>query len=400
VIVRVINRVAPSSSRLFCRHMDACGGCSLPHAFYADQLDVKASRLNALFARVAAATRTALPTARFVDLFRIDAEPRHFRQKVAFTFASGSSDSGLIMGHFARGSQRVVAVTECPVHSTRGNQIAFALRDRLAQARIRAADVSLGLVRHVLIRATADDREAVAMLIVTRNDRALRAPIRALLASPDRPDGFFINISADDSPFMIGPTTLRINGRSHIRERVGGYAFLVSPTTFFQTNVAAASVLQRLVVEGAGPAARVLDLYCGSGLFTLPLARIATVIGVEDNRQAIKDADANVRLNRLDRGRVRFIAARVEEALVRLGRERWDAVVLDPPRQGCPPVVLNRVFKEIAPGRAVYVSCNPEALAAELPAIISTGYAVTGLHAVDMFPHTDHIELVALLERR
>ncbi len=107
----------------------------------------------------------------------------------------------------------------------------------------------------------------------------------------------------------------------------------------------------------------------------------------------------NVRLNRIPDGRVRFMSARVEEGLTRVAREAWDAVILDPPRQGCPKPVLSAVFQGIAPPRAVYVSCNPDMLAAELPAILNTGYRTERIEAVDMFPHTDHIETIVRLIR-
>jgi 23S rRNA (uracil1939-C5)-methyltransferase len=306
------------------------------------------------------------------------------------------------MGHFGAGSTRIVPVNECPVHSARANRIAFALRDLLVAAR-----VSGGLLRHLIVRAAEDDSEAVAMLVVSRNDRALRAPVRRLLASPDAPDGFFINVNTRPGPFMVGGETIRIAGRRHVREVAIGAAlgerrldFLVSPDAFFQTNVGAARELLALVVRGASDARRVLDLYCGSGLFTLAIALGgAEVTAVEENRQAIDDLKANLRLNKIASARVRPIAARVEDALDRLGRERWDVVVLDPPRQGCPPAVLSAVFEGLAPQRSVYVSCNPEALASELPSIESRGYRIERVEAVDMFPHTEHIETVVTLRR-
>ncbi len=123
---------------------------------------------------------------------------------------------------------------------------------------------------------------------------------------------------------------------------------------------------------------QVLDLYSGSGLFALPIAQAgARVTAVEENRQAVKDAEANLRLNRIASGQVRLVCARVEDVLPRLAAERWDAVVLDPPRQGCPPAVLSGVFETIAPPRAIYVSCNPDALAQDLPVILKAGYLVT-----------------------
>ena len=311
-----------------------------------------------------------------------------FRSKVAFVFGNG------VMGHYALKSQRIIPIDECPVHHERGNRIAFALRDRLA----RVSSIS-SLLRHIIVRTTADGREASAMLVVRANDKALRAPVRKFLASDEKPDGFFVNIHAKPGPYMVGEETIKIEGRSHVKETVAGVSYLVSPTAFFQTNVGAAEQLVRLVLEEVGSAKKVLDLYCGSGLFSLPLARTGAVVtAIEDNRQAIVDAESNVRLNRIAPNQIRFIAARVEDALARVEKQPWDAVVLDPPRQGCPPAVLTAVFERIRPRRAVYVSCNPDALAMELPVILRTGYRVTRVQPVDMFPHTDHIETVMTFE--
>jgi 23S rRNA (uracil1939-C5)-methyltransferase len=323
-----------------------------------------------------------------------------FRSKVAFVF--DSRGRALVMGHYALGSQRVVPIDECPVHHERGNSIAFQLRDRLSRANVPA-----GVLRHIVVRTTEDGREASAMLVVRRNDKSLRTPVKGLLASPQRPDGFFINLHDRPGPFMIGDETIKIAGRSHVKETVRGVSYLVSPTAFFQTNVTAAGLIVDLVVEAVrgndkpkGSPPHVLDLYCGSGLFALPLAKDgARVTAVEENRQAIEDANANLRLNRMDGDSVRFVAARVEDALAKLATDRWDAVVLDPPRQGCPPTVLSTVFERMQPARAVYVSCNPDALAKELPVILKAGYRAARVQAVDMFQHTTHIETVVVLHR-
>lgn len=364
-----------------CKHFGVCGGCTLPGVPYAEQLAKKRQQLSRLLA---------------LDVPPFISSPAEsgFRSKVAFVF--GPHEKTLAMGHYAHGSQRIVPVDECPVHHERGNRIAFALRDRLATARIAP-----GILRHVVIRTTANGREASAMLVVTRNDKALRAPVKGLLSSPERPDGFFVNIHAKPGPYMVGDETIRIDGRSHVKEVIGGVSYLVSPTAFFQTNVGAAEILVRLVLDRIGQPRRVLDLYCGSGLFSLPIAKAgATVTGVEENRQAIADAEANVRINRLPAGQIRFIASRVEDALARVSKDRWDAIVLDPPRQGCPPAVIAGVFERIRPPRVVYVSCGPDALAKELPVILKCGYRVAGVQPVDMFPHTDHIETVMAFEPR
>jgi 23S rRNA (uracil1939-C5)-methyltransferase len=385
----------------FCRHADRCGGCGLLHLTYAEQVSAKTAALRARLS--AAIGVNHVPPVQFAPVFAFNQPPRGFRQKVAFVFGTAPDGRGLVMGHYARGSQTIVPVTECPVHSDRGNRVAFTLRDFLAEAGLTAAGSSrAGVLRHLLVRTSRDDAQAVAMLVVTRNDKALRKPVRALLDSADRPDGFFLNINDRPGPLMVGPDTIRIGGERHVRETLNGTSYLVSPAAFFQTNSAAAEALQRLVVDGLSGASRVLDLYCGSGLFALALAQASTsthVVGVEENPQAIRDAEANMRLNRIGRGRARLICARAEQALSRLARERWDAVVLDPPRQGCPPAVIQAVFARIRPLRAVYVSCNSDALADELPAIARAGYQVDEVRAVDMFPHTDHIEAVVRLSR-
>jgi 23S rRNA (uracil1939-C5)-methyltransferase len=350
--------------------------------------------------------------------------PWGFRHKASFVFGPGPrSARGFVVGHYETGSKRIVAVRECPVHAPRANRIAFALRDRLARAGIPAAGPRIdGLLRHVVIRTSRDEREAVATLVVTRNDKALRAPIRALLASGDRPDGLYVSIHAKADPYMLGGDTTHVHGRTHVRESSGGASFLVSPTAFFQTNPAAADVLVRLVLEAVSSAAprggaRVQDLYAGSGLFAVPLAMAGhRVTAVEENQQAVRDGERNQRLNRVPRDQLRFVCARVEDwggdefhVLPRVNtrvvarREIHPDpvfVVLDPPRQGCAPPVIEAVFRGIVPARAVYVSCNPESLAGELPAIVAAGYAITRVQPVDMFPHTEHIETVVTLDRR
>jgi len=366
---------------VICKHFGVCGGCTLPGVPYAEQLAKKRRDLSRLLG---------------IEVPPVIPSPKEegFRNKVSFVFGAVGRDQW-VMGHFERGSQRVIRIDECPVHHERGNRVAFALRDKLQKVRIFS-----DILRHVIVRTTDDGREASAMLVVRANEKSLRAPVKRFLTSVEKPDGFFVNINTKPGPQMIGDETLKIEGRSHVKETIGGVSYLVSPTAFFQTNSGAAAVLVKLVLEEVGVAKRVLDLYCGTGLFALPIAKAgATVMAIEENRQAIADAQTNVRLNRLPQGQIRFLASRVEDALKRVGKDPWDAVVLDPPRQGCPPAVISEVFERIRPARVVYVSCNPDTLAVELPVILKTGYRVTRVQPLDMFPHTDHIETVVSLAR-
>jgi 23S rRNA (uracil1939-C5)-methyltransferase len=329
--------------------------------------------------------------------------PWGFRQKAAFVFGQSEDGRSPTIGHYGPQGKTVVAIQECPVHAERANRLAFALYEHLARAHVPAAGPSLrGVLRHLLVRTTRDAREVGAMLVVTRNDKSLRKPVKAFLATEEAPDGFYLNIHDRPGPYMVGRETMRLAGRSHVKETVNGFSYLLSPTAFFQTNVDAADLIVRLVLE-AIPAAdpqRILDLYAGSGLFTVPLAaRGHHVTAVEENRQAIEDAEANLRLNRVAVRHVRLHASRVEDMFARLMRESFDTVILDPPRHGCPPEVIRTIFGRLKARCVVYVSCNPEALAAEMPLIVEQGFTIDRLQPIDMFPHTTHLETVATFSR-
>jgi 23S rRNA (uracil1939-C5)-methyltransferase len=222
------------------------------------------------------------------------------------------------------------------------------------------------------------------------------------------PDGFLVNVHDRPGPYMLGPKSLLVAGRDLVREAALGPTFMVSPAAFFQTNVIAAGHLQRAVLDVAPPVPvlTVLDLYSGSGLFGLPLAlRGHAVTMVEENGQAMKDAALNQKVNKVPASRLSLLHMRAEEALSgdrsrSAAMRKVDLVVVDPPRDGCPPSVIRGLFDEVRPAQVVYVSCNPDALARELPGIVAAGYRVEQVLPVDMFPHTEHIETVVTLARK
>ena len=390
------NRVVPR-----CRHAARCGGCAWQHLAYPEQLRRKAAALEVLLRKAMGEAAPRVSPAIGMPPGG-DGMPWRFRQKAAFVFGNGPG--GLVMGHFARGTNDVVPVEECPVHASRANRIAFALRDALASAGIRGAGASTeGLARHVVVRTTRDESEAVAMLVATREDPALQAPLRALLEGPAPPDGLVLNLHDRPGPYLVGRRSVRVAGPGHVREGALGPAFLVSPVSFFQTNVAAAGTLVRLVIEAlpGDTGLRVLDLYSGGGLFALPLAlRGHTVTAVEESRKGTRDAELNRRQNGVGEDRLKLVCSSVERALPHLKAGAFDAVVLDPPREGCPPEVVRGVFGRLRPARGVLVSCDPEALARELPIAVEAGYRIVRVQPVDMFPHTPHTESIAVLERR
>jgi 23S rRNA (uracil1939-C5)-methyltransferase len=257
----------------------------------------------------------------------------------------------------------------------------------------------------VVVRVAHNRREVLATLVVTSNDKSLRPVVRRIAEGADPPDGLNLNIHERPGPALFGRSTRKLHGRDRLREEVADVSFLLSPTAFFQTNVRAAELLLG-IVSGAlagGRSLRVLDLYAGAGLFALPLARRGHVVtAVEESAEAIADGEASRWFSKIPDAACRFVHGRVEEAIGSrpgglAGASRPDAVVLDPPRAGCPPRVLGAIVRGVRPARLAYVSCNPEALARDLAVAVAGGYLVERVQPVDMFPHTAHIEAVASL---
>ncbi|HEX5107567.1 MAG TPA: 23S rRNA (uracil(1939)-C(5))-methyltransferase RlmD [Vicinamibacterales bacterium] len=419
-----VTRASPHRVAPRCAHFGPCGGCAWQHIAYPEQLRLKTAIVDRLLRTAAPSAPAARPALAAVPLDR----PWGYRQKVHFVFGHGTSrpDDGrrrqgarrgaptLVMGHYGRGSRRIVSVRECPVHDDRGNAVAFDLRDRFVRAGVAGADAaradrrsrdgstpgaSAGVLKSVAIRVGHATGELMATLVVrAASDRRLRAATMAMLAETDPPPALHVNVHPRDDGFIFGKETRHIAGAGRLRESIAGTSFLISPTAFFQTNVEAAGLLVELVLEALPPSQAVIDLYAGAGLFSLPLARAGhEVIAVEENRAAVADGEASVRLNGLPASRCRFVAQPVESALGRL--RRADAVVLDPPREGCAPGVIREVFGTLQPRSIVYVSCNPETLARDLAAALPFRYRIESVQPVDMFPHTAHIETVVVMRR-
>jgi 23S rRNA (uracil1939-C5)-methyltransferase len=196
-----------------------------------------------------------------------------------------------------------------------------------------------------------------------------------------------------------GPTG--VLGQEFLEEELGGLRFRVSHAAFFQTNT---EMAERLCELSAGAAAlkgteRVFDLYCGIGTIGLLMARTAgEVWGVETVPEAIADAEHNARQNGVENAR--FVAQNVRLGVRPLLSEagKPDVVVVDPPRAGLSKKIVRRVIECGAP-RIVYVSCNPTTLAPNAAQLVESGYRLRQVTPVDMFPHTPHVETVALLER-
>jgi 23S rRNA (uracil1939-C5)-methyltransferase len=218
----------------------------------------------------------------------------------------------------------------------------------------------------------------------------------AILAA--RSHEVFEHVRVVSGPPVLASADGTAIGADQATIRVNACEFDLHPDAFFQPNRYLLSELMDTVTKAGTGTARVLDLFCGSGFFTVPLSRQAdSVVGIERSRKAVERARVNVTANQA--GEVTFLQGPVESMLHRASRLRPDLVVINPPRTGCGRRLALQV-SGLGAQRVVYVSCNTSTFAREAVVMLNNGYRLTGITMVDQFPNTYHIELVAVLEKR
>ena len=225
--------------------------------------------------------------------------------------------------------------------------------------------------------------------------------IRALLSAHPEITTIVQNVNSRRTSVLLGDREQTLYGPGFIRDTLCGMTFRISPRSFYQINPAQTEVLYRRAIEAAGLTGRekVLDAYCGIGTIGLTASdKARQVVGVEVNRDAVRDAIGNAKHNGIKNAR--FFAADAT-AWIREAADagqKADVVFMDPPREGSTPAFIESVAR-MAPKRIVYVSCNPATQARDL-ALMDSLYRVEEVQPVDMFPHTHHVENVVRMTRR
>ena len=366
-----------------------CGGCQLQNLSYDEQLHLKqatAIRLLGRFGHVE-------------EIIGME-DPYHYRNKVQAAFGVNRQGQ-IISGVYQSASHRIVPVSDCMIEDTVADQIIVTIRGLLKSFKIRPydEDTGRGTLRHVLVRRGWRSGEILVVLVTAHGMLpGKRNFVRALL---QRHPDIVQNINAGQTSLVLGPHSEVLYGPGYIHEQLGDFTFRISPRAFYQINPVQTEVLYSKALEFAGLTGTetVIDAYCGTGTIGIFASRSAKeVIGVESNRDAVRDAIQNAKRNAADN--VRFYTADAGEFLQGMAQSgaRADVVILDPPRAGSDKRFLSSLCR-LAPERVVYVSCNPETLARDLDDLTAHDYRVTKIQPVDMFPHTEHIETVVQLSR-
>lgn len=386
-----------------CPHFPRCGGCQIQHLAYKEQLAWKQKRIKETLKRIANLEEAENITHPVLGM----EEPWHYRNKTRIHFAL--SGNRIIAGFYQKQSRRIIDIGNCRVQHPSADRMIAVLREAIRQ--------------HTGLKNNRPGRKGNTFLPVEEADIrtsfhsgnclvTLFPPSKMAKKSPGYLKEHYKKLAGligkiSDIP-LAGITLYRpgkeegryltLLGEPCLEEVIPPFQYRLSPASFFQVNPQQAAVLYEQAVVMAGSPHTAFDLYCGTGNFSLYLGRTAEeVIGVDSEAAAIRDAGENAVLNEMLN--LRFIHARAEECpdLLDEGRQP-KAIFLNPPRRGCSPELLKAVIGA-GPERLIYVSCNPATLARDLNYLSEYEFTARAVQPVDMFPHTGHVESIALVKK-
>lgn len=409
---RVYRLKSPSPDRkeAFCSHFGTCGGCKWQNLEYEKQLELKAKQVKDAFERIGKTKEgkwfPILPSP----------ETTYYRNKLEFTFSSlrwleaheiqnTEIESHNALGfHIPKKFDKILEINHCYLQPEPSNAIRnwtrkFAEDNGYSFFNIRE---QIGQLRNLVIRTTTTGELMVVLIFAHQAEEIIQPFLSAMLEEFPQITSlqYIINTKRNDA--FQDLAAIPFSGQAFVTEQMENLRFRIGPTSFYQTNGPQALAMYQLVERLAkvGENDLVYDLYTGTGTIAQFLARKAKkVIGIEYVEAAVADARENAKMNQLEN--TLFFSGDMAKVLNQdflQTHGRPDILVTDPPRAGMHQDVVNQIL-EARPGRLIYVSCNPATQSRDI-ALLSPQYEVLEIHPLDMFPHTHHVENVALLEMR
>ena len=375
-----------------CAAAGMCGGCTYINGSYEKQLTEKEQYV-----------RTQLKGICPVNPIIGMKNPYHYRNKVTATFSYKKGE--IFSGVYEEKSHSVVPVDSCLLEDQTADQIICDIRGLLKSFKITiySERTRYGLLRHVMIRRGFTTGEVLVILVVTSPVFTSKNNfVKALRKVHPEISTVVLNINDKNTSMVLGEREIVLYGKGFIRDTLCGKSFRISPKSFYQVNSVQTEILYGKAVEFAGLTGKekVIDAYCGIGTIGLVApGKAREVVGVELNKDAVRDARINARENKVVNISFRQgDAGEFMEAMAEAG-EKADVVFMDPPRSGSGEKFLNSVIK-LSPKKIVYISCNPETLARDLNFLTRKNYIVKEIQPVEMFCFTDHTEVVTWLEQK
>ena len=410
-----ITQPSPDRVNPFCRHFGVCGGCKWQMLPYEKQLLYKQQEAEQNLRRIG-----KVEHAEWLPIIGADTD-RNYRNKLEFTFsnkrfltnedgANGvSPDIGALGFHAARVFSKAIDITECHLMDPVNDKVRNTVRNLAAENGFSYYDIMnhSGWLRNLILRRTRSGGLMVNVCLGYDDPAAKEILLNGLLQQVPEISTllFTINGKKNDTIYDLEP--IAVEGKGYVTETLTTengktFEFIIGPKSFFQTNTAQAEKLYRVAASFAELTGKetLYDLYCGTGSIGIFLSEKAgKIIGVETVAEAVEDAKKNAALNKITHAE--FFAGDVIKVCDDAFFEKHgkpDVVITDPPRAGMHEKLVNKLLDMDVP-RIVYVSCNTATQARDI-ALLSEKYEVKKIQPVDMFPHTHHIESVALLVRK
>ena len=375
-----------------CPYAKKCGGCVYQGMDYKKQLMEKQRQVEKLLKP-------------FCKVQPIEGmkDPYHYRNKVHAVFHK-EKNGAVISGVYEAGSHRVVKVDSCKIEDTKADEIIVSIRDLLKSFKIQPynEDTGYGLLRHVLVRVGKHSGQIMVVLVLgspilpSKNNF-----VKALRKLHPEITTIVLNVNDKKTSMVLGDKETVLYGKGYIEDTLCDSIFRISSKSFYQINVSQTEKLYRKAIELAQLTGkeRVIDAYCGIGTIGMVAsAHAKEVIGVELNKDAVRDAISNAKKNNVKN--IRFYQNDAGKFMVGMAEagEKVDVVIMDPPRAGSTEEFMSSVVT-LNPKRVVYISCNPKTQARDLKYFVKHGYKVEECWPFDLFPWTEHIESVCLLSK-
>lgn len=386
-----------------CDVVGQCGACSLLKVPYAEQLIGKEQRIRELFGGMVE------PEA-FLPILGME-DPYHYRNKVASPFAPGrgakKGSFAVATGMYAQGTHKLVPTDSCLIENEVGKRVIQAVRALMLKWKIAPydEDAGTGFMRHAVVRV-AEQTGEVLVTLVTNSDEfpSSKSFCRELVRRVPEITTVVQNVNMRQTNVILGDSERTLYGPGFILDGLCGLTFRISSKSFYQVNVRQTEHLYSAAVDAAGlnGSQTVVDAYCGTGTIGLVAASRGArcVIGVDSVESAIRDARQNAKHNGILNAK--FFAEDATDFLTRMAADGLEddvsddlILMMDPPRSGSTPEFLDAAIS-LEPRRIVYISCNPQTQARDACHLLEGGYRIASIQPVDMFPHTDHIENIAV----
>lgn len=375
-----------------CKSAKKCGGCQYQGVPYEEQLKKKQKQVEKLLGKFCKVS----PIIGMKD-------PYHYRNKVHSAFGRDRKGN-IISGTYEASTHNIIPVEDCLIEDEKCQEIIRTIRCMLKSFKIKTydEDTGYGLLRHVMVRRGFQSGEIMVILVLgspilpSKNNF-----VKALRQAHPEITTVVLNVNDKRTSMVLGEREIVIYGPGFIRDRLCGCTFRISPKSFYQVNPVQTEILYNIAMKYAGLTGKetVIDAYCGIGTISLIAARNAGwVIGVELNKDAVRDARINARENQIRN--VEFRQGDAGEFMLAMADsgQHADVVFMDPPRAGSDEKFLSSLIR-LAPSRIVYISCGPESLARDLKYLTKHGYTVTKIQPTELFAFTEHVECVCLLQK-